>query len=148
MKKTISIITLLIIIFLLIEFLVTRFTSSHDVNYSIKSNELEFDIQEKYVKKYNDTYSISISNDKYVFNYIISNNYNKQKKIIDTIEYFKDGNNMCIYPVLKDKQETYILCSDGNTIYSSYTYPNQVFINEIKNKLIENKYITIKQAIP
>ena len=64
MKKTISIITLLIIIFLLIEFLVTRLTSSHDVNYSIKSNELEFDIQEKYVKKYNDTYSISISNDK------------------------------------------------------------------------------------
>ena len=145
MKKTISIIALLVILFLLIEFLVTRFTSSHSITYTIKSNDIEFNLDEKYSKKEDDTYSISISYDKYVFNYLVSNNYNKQKKIVDNIEYFKDGDNICVYPILKDKQEVYILCSDGNNIYSSYVYPNQNFINEIKNKLIEKKYLSVKE---
>ena len=148
MKRVISILVLLIVLFLLIEFIVTKFTSNHSTSYSIHVNDVTFDIEEKYVKKYDDTYSISITNDKYSFNYIVPNKYNKQKKIIDSIEYFKEGNNMCIYPVFKDKQETYILCSDGSTTYSRYTYPNQNFINEINNKLLEKKYITIKETLP
>jgi len=148
MKRVISILVLFAVLFLLVEFIVTKFTSNHTVSYSVKNNDMTFDIKEEYVKNNNDTYSIEILNDKYSFYYTVSNKYNKQKKIISSIEYFKDGNNLCIYPVFKDKQETYILCSNGNNIYSSYTYPNQAFIAEIKNKLIENKYIAVKETIP
>ena len=147
MKRVISILLLLIVLFFIVEFIVTKFTKNHSVTYTINKDNIKFEIKEEYYKKYDDTYSIEITNGKYSFNYIIDNNYNKQKEIITDIMYFKDNDNLCIYPILKDKKEIYILCSDKNTTYSSYTYPNQSFITEIKNTLLEKKYITVKESL-
>ena len=144
MKRAISLILLMIVLFLGVEMIVTRLTRSYEVNYKLHKDNLNFEINEKYNKKNSDTYELNIKVEDKEFYFGIKNSFNKQKKIIKDIEYFKDGDNMCIYPVLKNKVESYILCLSGNSLYSSYTYPNQDFINNIRNSLKDKGYITDK----
>lgn len=144
MKRVISLLILMIILFLGIEWLVTFFTKTHEVNYSVYNDEIKFEITEKYEKDNNDTYDLEISVNDNIFYYSVDNYFNKQKKIVKEIEYFNDGDNICIYPILSDNKGTYLECISNNNLYSSYTYPNQVFISDVNNKLTEKGYVINK----
>ena len=140
MKRVISLTILIVMVVLGMQFFVTFFTKKHAYQYVININEDKYSIIENYIKDNGDTYDIEINDGSNSFYYAIANNFNKQKKIVTNIEVFKDGDNTCIYPVLKDNIPSYIECSSNGKLYNRYTYYNQDFINAITNSLIEKGY--------
>ena len=137
MKRVVSVVILLIIVILGIEFVVTKLTKTYTVNYKIYVDKEEFKITEKYLKNNGDTYDLEIVNGNYSFYYSIDNVFNKQKKIVEDVLMFKNGSDLCIYPVLKNKVASYIECSSNGNLFSKYTYSDQGFINNINNTLNE-----------
>ena len=140
MKKVFSLVLLIIVVILSIEFIITKLTKTYTNNYKLYVDKEEFDITEKYLKDNGDTYDIEIKNGNHSFYYAIDNNFNKQKKIINKIEFFKNNDDLCIYPVLKNKEPSYIMCSSNGNLYSSYTYGDQGYINNVINTLQEKGY--------
>lgn len=140
MKKTISILITLIILFLITEWGITFFKKGHEVTYKVYQEDTIFEITEIYQKENGNIYDIKIKVEDAEFQYIIKNNYNKQKKIIKNIEYFVENNNKCIYPVLENDEGTYLQCIKDNRLYTSSSYYNQNFISQIQQILSEKGY--------
>lgn len=143
MKKTISILIIFILLFLIFELVTNSFKTGHVVNYSIYSNQDKFDVEEVYDKKNGDNYQIKINYNSNTFIYTFDNTFNKQKNIIKNIIFNKDDNNICIYPVLSNDTNSYIECISSNQIYSEYSYPNQEFVKKFKQQLINDKYVVL-----
>jgi len=139
-KRVVSLTILIIIVVLGLQFLVTKFTKNYTNKYDIYVDDNKFSIVETYLKDNDDSYDIEISDGTNTFYYVIANSFNKQKKIITNIEYFKNGEDICIYPVLKDNTSSYIECISNGSLYSGYTYSNQDFIQNIINSLKEKGY--------
>ena len=95
---------------------------------------------ELYQKDYGDTYDIMIQNGNQRYSYSIPNQYNKQKNIIQKIEYYQEGDNYCLYPVSKDGKGTYLECITNGTLYTDFSFPNQDFISRVKADLQEKGY--------
>lgn len=140
MKRAVSLTILIIIVILGVQFLVTKLTKKYVYKYTINVNETKYNIIESYLKDNGDAYDIEISDGTNSFYYVIANDFNKQKKIITNIEVYKDGDNTCIYPVLKNNVSSYIECISGGSLYSGISYNNQGFINDIKANLREKGY--------
>ena len=141
MKRAISLTILVVLIILGGQFIITKLTKKHVFKYIINVNDVKYNIVEKYIKDNGDAYAIEISDGTNGFYYVIANDFNKQKKIITNIEVFKDGDNTCIYPILKNNTPSYIECISGGSLYSGLSYNNQGFINDIKNNLREKGYV-------
>lgn len=140
MKKTVYILIVLVLSFLIFEWGTTFFKKGHEISYKIYASDITLNIKEVYQKENGDNYLITIQNEKEKFEYIIKNNYNKQKKIIKKIEYFKQDENTCIYPILNDDSGTYLECNLDNKIYTASSNPNQIFISNIEKSLREKGY--------
>ena len=140
MKKIISILSVLIILFLLAEWGINFLKKGHEVFYKVYKDENVFEITEVYQKEQGNVYNIKIKIDKNEFQYLIKNNYNKEKKIIKAIEYFNKDNNICIYPILANEEGTYLQCIKDNKLYTSNSYVDQNFIIQIKKNLEEKGY--------
>lgn len=141
MKKVFSLLLLLIIIFLGVQFLITKLTKSYVIDYVIKSGDDIFNIKEKYSKEYNDSYYIEINYKDNLFVYNILNVFNKQKEIIKDIKVYNDNNNYCLVPILSNNKVSYIECVSDNNIYLENNYPNQNHISTIKANLVNDKYV-------
>ena len=139
MKRTISILLLLSVLFLVFQWTTDFFKKGHEITYTVSVNEKRFEITEVYQKENGDYYDVVIKTDHEAFYYTFDNKYNKQKNIIKKIEYFTNNNDSCIYPVLRDDTGSYIQCYKDNQIYSEISYPDRNFINNIKNDLISKK---------
>lgn len=141
MKRTISILLLLIVLFLVFQWTTDFFKKGHEVTYTVSVSDKKFEITEIYQKENGDYYDITIKSDNEVFYYTFDNEYNKQKNIIEKIEYFTNNNNSCIYPVLLNSQGSYIECNKDNQIYTDISYPDNNFINTIKGDLVNKGYV-------
>ena len=147
MKRVFSLLILLIVLFLGFEIIVNHFTKSYKNNYKVYSDDKIFEVIEQYEKKNNDKYDIEILADGKSFYYTVSNDFNKQKQIINKILYFKNGDSLCIYPVLKNNIGTYIECASGSgTLYMESAYQDTNFIATIKEELASKKYIETPSA--
>ena len=104
-KKVISILILMILMFLAFEWGFTFFKKGHEVNYEVYFNDKKFQVDEVYEKTSTDIYDILITNDNHKYSYVIGNQYNKQKKIIKEILYYQENGIECIYPILENKTE-------------------------------------------
>lgn len=140
MKKTITILILLVFLFLGFEFGINFFKQGHETSYKIYVDDIIFNIVETYHGNEDDYYLINIENDKEKFFYTVKNNYNKQKQIIDKIEYFKDENNICIYPVLTNGKGLYLECTHDNKFYTASSYFDKDFVLKIGSILKEKGY--------
>lgn len=140
MKKTITILILLVFLFLGFEFGINFFKQGHETSYKIYVDDIIFNIVETYHGNEDDYYLINIENDKEKFFYTVKNNYNKQKQIIDKIEYFKDENNICIYPVLTNGKGLYLECTHDNKLYTASSYFDKDFVLKIESILKEKGY--------
>lgn len=118
MKRTLSLIFLLIVILVAVEWGVTFFKTSHHVEYDYNLNNVEYKVIEDYNKLDSNSYSITINGSNSTFSYIVNNNYNKQKKIIDKIEVTDKDKMICISPILLDGKSLEIECSMDNVTYS------------------------------
>ena len=86
MKKIISFIFVLGILFLVFQFGVTFFKNKHSIDYSLKVADKKISIHEEYYKdKQVDYYYLELTLDKTKFVFDIDNSFNKQKKIIKKI---------------------------------------------------------------
>lgn len=135
MKKTISILILLVILMLILEWSFTFLKKGHEVSYKVFVDERVFDITEIYQKENGNNYVIRIENGDSEFYYKVKNNYNKQKRIIEKIQYFSTGQDVCIYPILESGEGTYLQCYKDGILYTSNSYINQNFISEIITSL-------------
>ena len=140
MKKVISILMILILLFVGFEWGTTFFKKGHEVSYQVFVDDKQFDITEIYQKENEDTYDIRIEYEEVTFSYIIKNNFNKQKKIIKKIEYFEENDNVCIYPILENDNGIYLECVKDGKLYTATSFPNQNLISQIKIALAEGGY--------
>lgn len=140
MKRVLSIIILFVFIFLGFQLAIGFAKKGHEITYTIKSNNQDFNIKETYKKKNNDYYDITIENDTEKYLYILNNNWNKQKKIIKEIKYYKNNEESCIYPIFIDNSGSHIECYLNGINYSSDSFSNQSFIKTIKEELEQEGY--------
>lgn len=140
MKRIISILIILVLLFLSFEFGINLLKNGHEISYKIYVGDNIFNIVETYDKKNGDFYLIKIENQNNQFYYIIKNNYNKQKKIIKKIEYFNEDDNTCIYPILNNEEGLYLECIKDGKLYTASSYTDQNFISKIKATLEEKGY--------
>lgn len=141
MKRVFSLLILLIVLFVGFELVVNHFTKSYVNKYKIYSNDKIFDIEEIYDKKIDNKYDIKITIEDKEFYYIVPNTFNKQKKILKDILIYPNGDDICIYPILRNNKGTYIECNSNGNLYSGLAYNNKEFINTVKNDLKSKKYI-------
>ena len=132
MRKMIRIVVLLGVLFLIYQFFVLFLINSHEVRYSVKTNDNSFMIDEHYKKqgKFN-MYYLKL-NDKDNNSFVAAYNFgnNNESQIIKDVKEYNDGNIYCVAPVLKDKKIEYILCRQGQN-QVSVSYLHQIGNNSI-----------------
>lgn len=136
MKKAVSIILLVGLLYFLYQLGANFLKNEHSIEYTITTNDKKFSVIEKYNKKeYNNQYYLEINIDNNKFFYEIKNSFNKITKIIDRIKYIEKDGMLCIYPILVNKKEyAQIECSSANNTYS-YDYVKT--ISSVPNELVE-----------
>lgn len=136
----------MLLIFLIFQWGFVFFKKGHKVSYQVFVDDAIFKIEETYHKEKDDAYDILIENGKDYYSYILYNQYNKQKKIIEKIEYYQEENYRCIYPVLSNQEGTYLQCIMDDKLYTDISFPNQTFIQKIKSDLLQKGYILRKDS--
>lgn len=134
MKKQVKLIILLLILFLVFEFILFIFKDNHEEEYTIENKNYTYKVKEIYK---DDKYYLKIKNKKNIYSFEVENNFHKKKKIIEKI-YTNQGKEFtCIYPVLKkDTSSSNIICSKNKKTYFYTYYKNDLtnFVNNLKEK--------------
>lgn len=135
LKKFIKMVFLFLLIFLSIKLILYITTTNKKVEYDVLG-KIDFHVVEEYNKDTN--YYIEISYKKYKFSFINDTNYHKKMKIIKDIEYFKNKDVFCVYPVFKDDASLEMLCNKEGKYYSYYSLKEDPsvlkFVQALKKK--------------
>lgn len=124
MKKWFSVVILLFVFYFVFQFFFKMYNGGHHVNYTIKNNEISFNIDETYSSNKKDdldNYFLSISNGQDNFSIQILNDFQKSEKIISNIYAVKTNTYSCILPIFKqDVIATDIICLNNDIQYNYY----------------------------
>lgn len=138
MKRAISLLILMVVMWLFIQWGSSFLKKEHELTYEINSNNIIFEVFEKYQKDANNTYYLEIKNNNNTFIYSIPNNFNKQKKILKNIEFYEQNNTICIYPVFSQDVSTNIECNIDGKLYAYEAIKNRqevtFFVSTLKEK--------------
>lgn len=138
MKRVISLLILLVLLLLMLEWGTTLLKSSHKIEYQVNSSKKTFKVIEEFQKKNDNTYYLEIISDNHTFIYDVTNTFNKQKEIIESIEVYEKNDILCIYPNLINDKNLSIQCSirDKNYSYESIKDNSSVinFVSTLKEK--------------
>lgn len=118
MKRIAKLIFIIFIVILFFEFIAYVFKTSHNIQYEVKDGNNNFSVKEVYKNK---KYYFLIKNKNYRYSFEVSDEFHKRKRIITKIIDYKLKDMLCIYPVIEESNDTNIMCSKDNNIYS-YTY--------------------------
>ena len=140
-RKTISFSLIFLIIFLIYEFGVNMLKGSHNISYSLVSNEEIYEIDEKYTKDNQyDYYLIKVKNKDKNFVFEFDNEFNKQKNIVKNIETFEQDGFFCIGLKLAGADKySYPECIKDNILYSYASIKNKVNFEDYLNKINDAK---------
>ena len=114
-KKEKAIFYFILIVILI--FIAHKLLIIKDLTYKVKSNDIKFNIKEKYTN----FYSIEISNGKYIYPINIYSIIKENGKIVDEIYHYSDDKYECILPIIKYKVYTDFMCYKDNVIYNYNT---------------------------
>lgn len=144
MKRTVSLIALLMILFLGMQLLLTFVKDTHNITYEIISDGKTYGVKEIYQKENGNSYYLELDIEGKVFNYTIPNIFNKKKEIVSEIKTTKMDNLLCVYPVFEKKLTTYnITCEENGTLYSYETVKNNpVVVNFVSSLKAEGFKVT------
>lgn len=121
MKKIVSMLLVLVLIYLGIQVLFRFFGNGHEYQYQITTNDTKFNIKEKFVnntENESDSYYFEINSGGNIFYYQTLRNFGKKDHIIKDIYSYKNNEYSCILPVfLNDQIITDIMCLKNNIIY-------------------------------
>lgn len=123
---------LFIIIFVLIIYKLTL------KKYVLEYEKDGYKIKEKYYKENKkEYYDIVIEKKNLKYTYTLSEKFNKNKKIISSIKYYKQGNAECIMPEYIKEKKSKIYCKINKEQVSDYIAINDENVKKIirKNKL-------------
>lgn len=117
MKKLLGMLIALFIIYLGIQFIFDLFSKGHDDEYEIKNQNIVFKVKE--ISNFVDNnYYFEISGGTNIFKFQVYNNFNKDKNVIEKIEYFEDDKYECVLPIFKnDKVITDMMCINNGVTY-------------------------------
>lgn len=110
MKRIVSIILVICIFILGLQFGINYFKSSHEVDYSING----YVVNEFYNRKDGDYYFFRINVDGRIFVFDVKNSFNKQKMVIEDILVEESNGIFCVAPLYIDDVESFVYCHDGN----------------------------------
>ncbi len=140
LKRTISFTLILLIVFLVYQYVITMMKSKHEITYYINSGEESFTIDEKYIKENGkDYYLIKVSNDDKRFVYKIDNNYNKQKNIVEDLEIIEQNGYYCIgLNLVGTGNYSFPECEKDGVIYSYNNLKNDLDFSDYIGKMKDN----------
>lgn len=142
MKKGLSIVVLLGLLFLVFQFGVNFFKKEHAVSYDFNVDETSYQVEEKYYTVDKEgRYQIKISDQGVNYVFEQPNRYNKQKKILRDIKTFDTDGYHCLFPIYQNNNTSDFLCSKDGRLYT-YDYlktrvPN---INNFVSQLVNEQY--------
>ena len=153
MKYLIKTLLILLILLFSLKLVIHIFDKGHESSYSIGN----FNVKEKLTVNKNNNYYFEIKKEKFNINFQIFENYNKDEKIINKLEYRDAGEYKCIMPIFKgDKLLTDIMCVKGKLITyyhdmnsaevdafakelaSKYGYNKDVYSDKTESKKLSN----------
>lgn len=130
MKKLLKRIIFIIVMIIIINAILSIFKKSHVVNYSIKNNKINVNINETYKnKKY---YFVIKANDK-KFSFSYDNRFNKRKRVVKDIIVSKEDDMLCIFPILSNDNYYGTICNKDNVLYNG-SYFSKLNIDDILQK--------------
>lgn len=141
MKRIISLIFLLIFILVVLELSNTFFKEEHHINYQVSYNDMIFEVKELYQKEYDSNYYLEITNNNNTFVYSVSNYFNKQKEIVDSIEVYEKDGLFCVFPILIKNINLGIECIKDNNIYSYESLKDNYVVKEFVSILQGKNYV-------
>ena len=118
-------ITLIILVFISLLLIIRYFTIDYKIKYKID----EFDVVEDYSR---DGFYFEIKDDEMIYNFDLKYNRGIFKKQISRIEKVSYEDEVCIYPIIKNKK-TVPLCSKNGEIIAFYLLENENMIDFIKS---------------
>ena len=143
--KVVKIVFTLFLLFLLLQFFITFFIKDKENTYMIKGEKEKYEIKEIY---HNRKYHIEIKDKKKrIFHFLVSDNYNKQEKIIKGIKEYKKDNLICLSPILRKEKESSISCFDGVKEFTNQVLKeeNSKSYEEVVKKFHKSESLTTLQ---
>lgn len=122
MKKIITFITVLLLLFIGLKIWYRFFGDGHNYTYTIDSGDISFEVNEQFSNDSDNSYyyfEFTINDDK--FYYQTFNNFRNKSKIVEEIYYYNDKKYTCILPVfIGNKIISDIICRATNGYYYFY----------------------------
>lgn len=129
MKRIIILFISVIIVYLFLNFVIHDLLLGHDLDYKIKEENNTFEIKEVLNLKKEQgvtNYYFKITNNKTTFEFKINDDFDKDMKIIKSINYYKDDNYECILPVFKNnKLPIDMMCYYKDELYFYHNLPKK-----------------------
>lgn len=119
MKRTLILLVILFIFYLLIQIIFNYVGPGHDIEYKVDGYNIH-EILTQHQKDEIDNYYFEITKDNIVFNFQIDN-VRQGSKLIKSIEYFKNVNYECMVPVLRIKGEYLNVVCKKDDVYYNYS---------------------------
>ncbi|MEG0994957.1 MAG: hypothetical protein RSE91_03215, partial [Bacilli bacterium] len=154
MRKVITFVGSIAILFLLYQFGITFFLKDHSLVYKIMKDNNTFEIKEDYHRfSKTEIYELAVKKDNITVYFTIKEKLHNQKQIVKTINFYEKDGMLCVKPTIIGNNQPEIMCSKGNeTLSSSYllSINNPIiisFIEELKSKeILHSSYSYTEKA--
>jgi len=155
MKRFLSLIGIVVLVYLIVQFFLPLFSDGHEVQYII-NDEITID-ESFYAKAYTGdylnrkTYFFKFKIGDYDFSFKIFDDYARRKRIIKRVEYKESDSSICIMPFdLKgNPMFTYLLCKNKEDgILFNYVSQSDMVMNDFIETLSIDGYIYPEVVIP
>lgn len=117
MKRTLILLVILFIFYLVIQMIFNYVGPGHDIEYSVDGYSVH-EVLTQHKKEDADNYYFEIKKDDIIFNFQIDN-VRQGSKLVKDIEYFKNVNYECMIPILRIKGDYLnVVCKKDNVYYN------------------------------
>lgn len=121
LRKLISTLLVLFIIYLLIQVSFQFFEKRHDLEYLVKTDQRTFKVEEEYIASSNteeESYFFTINYQNNNFTFQINTSFYDKNKVIENIKYFENQNYKCLLPIFNgNKILTDVMCYKDSNVY-------------------------------
>lgn len=140
MKRILSFTLFIGVLLLVFQFLVTYFNPGHEIEYQFRSNDKDYQIDERlFLREGKPVYRFQITYDGKTFLFENDKDYNKKKKLITSIRTFEKEGITCLAPVYQEVLEDVhdIQCVFNHQQFTYTALKNQYsFLNEFETQLM------------
>ncbi len=129
MKRILGMLVILCMFYLIIQIGFKYLGSGHTINYEIKGNNYLVEINERATlntKGEENSYYFTFTINNTIFPLLTYQTFHKNDRVVQNVEYFKNENYECIYPIFKkEEQVTDILCYYDGILYNYHDLQNK-----------------------